>query len=331
VGKSWFENLGDTVYDWLTPDPNPLVRPPQNPGIPTGMPGLTIPKPNIGSTPYSKPSTSAAPSAAPPATGPNDPLGKLQKDASGNGTGAGATTADGLFTYDSNGDKVPNVFMGAPHPQGYREWPAAPDVVKSVEDVVNEFSTYSTSHRRSIARKLYAAGLIKNVNDWDEVEAGWKKVVIGAAKRYAYSGGSQRVTPYDMIDVMGSQAPDAGGTQTAINKSITKVDDGTANDWVRTIFSDAVGRAPSGGELSKYRGLITGYYRDHPTTTKSTTVTDAKGNTSTTNEMLDAGPSEPGAKEGVKAGVQGTTEYGSYQAATTFFNALMRAVAGQDE
>lgn len=200
-----------------------------------------------------------------------------------------------------------------------------PDVM-TLEDAVHLPSTWSPQYRAQVAKKMNKAGLIKDPGNWDEFNSAWAKVVTEAAYRYAQSKGELKTSPYDMIDIMGGvQSKSVPKTTTDKTTSIDVIDPGSAHAWIRTIFQDKLGRDPTPGELSQYGVMLTGYAKQHPTVTTRTTTEDTKGNT-TTQQSQTGGITTDGAAEQITNKVKGDPGYGAYQAATTYYNAVMNAV-----
>lgn len=228
--------------------------------------------------------------------------------------------------------KMPDNFVG---PVGDTK-----DQTLSLTDSINQSALWDKDYRQAIALKMYKAGMISDPSKWEQVQSAWATVVQDAGLRYAMSGGKDKVTPFQMLDIMVGVAGDLGQstgttypkttTHSTTNFSKNVIDGETADALVRAIYHDQVGRDPSANELSTYRVMVTGYTRDHPTKTSSTTTStvDADGNVDeSTTSNSSGGWSNQGVQDQVLQKTRKDPEYGAYQAATTYYNALQDLIA----
>ncbi len=94
------------------------------------------------------------------------------------------------------------------------------------------------------------------------------------------------------------------------------------------MLSELLGRAPTTEELARYRAAINGYEEANPEVTTTTTTLDDMGEA-----VSQSSKTTGGASEAAKAGLvtepakQGP-EYGKYQSATTYFDAMMQMIGG---
>jgi hypothetical protein len=95
----------------------------------------------------------------------------------------------------------------------------------------------------------------------------------------------------------------------------------------KQIFQALMGRDPDKNELDRYGSMMTSYAQKHPTVTKQTQTTDIHGNT-TSSSTSSGGYSAAGVTDMLSNQAKADPEYGSYQAATTYFNALIGAMGG---
>jgi hypothetical protein len=151
----------------------------------------------------------------------------------------------------------------------------------------------------------------------------------GARGQQLLHGAGKKVTPWQVLDVV---AGGAGGgphptTQTNTSKSfnIPTVED--AHAATRQLFQALMGRDPDHGELDRYASMMTSYAQKHPTVTKQTQTTDIHGNT-TSSSTSSGGYSQGGITDMLSQKAKADPEYGAYQAATTYTNALIGALGG---
>lgn len=198
----------------------------------------------------------------------------------------------------------------------------------TLADGVNRWYQLSDGERRAWAERSYKLGLIKDPNDTMSAYQVWAAAVEQAAKFYSYA--NKKITPYEAINYLaGGGAGLSGGgggykagTTTSTGKQFQIPDPQAAEAAVKTIFQGAVGRDPTDGELKRYSSVLIAKAKASPTVTRTTTTTDTEGNqtsTSSSSGGYDAATT-------LKDPLQKTNEYGSYQAATTYMNALLGAI-----
>lgn len=237
--------------------------------------------------------------------------------------------------HDPTAPKVyfgPQMVPGAMSEHGGGQTQMAVDDIRSYEDGLNDIYGWSARHRRAMGNKMYAMHLIQSPTDYDGMNQVWNAAVKESAMRYTVSGGKVKVTPYDMIDAMAglgnNGSPYANQTITRTHTSTQIITPETADAAIRNIFQQEVGRDPTKGELSKYRATLTGYSQSHPQVTKETTKYDAHGGAMDTSSVTTGGADAGGMQDVATQQLRQNTEYGTYQAATTYYNALMQAVGG---
>lgn len=189
---------------------------------------------------------------------------------------------------------------------------------------------------------LVHAGLLKpgkNVT-YAQLQAQWANAVQDAAQAYTVSG--KQVTPYDIVDIMGT-VNGAGGTtgglaagsvpggtkQTETDRTVDHVSNEEASQILRNAFEQAVGRAPTDTEVEEFANRLHTAIRQNPTVTKTTATMDANGNV-TRNVDSEGGFGSGGvggfANSMAQQDAMADPEYGAYQASTTYFSALLNAI-----
>jgi hypothetical protein len=207
------------------------------------------------------------------------------------------------------------------------------DDIRASEDAMNDVHTWNADKRAAMGKKLYAAGLISDPNSWDEINKVWYTAVQEAGLRFSATNGKDKVTPYDLIDMMAGVGGNGKGknsnrTMTHTSVSTQTLDQESADGIVRAIFQQSMGRDPTDGELSDYRTMMTGYAKDHPQTTTTTTKYDGQGNEASSTSNTKGGITESGLQNMAAQHAQADPEYGTYQAATTYWNALLGMIGG---
>lgn len=110
----------------------------------------------------------------------------------------------------------------------------------------------------------------------------------------------------------------------------TRVDLSTREDALslaKTSMAQMLGRAPTQGELSNYLTLLNGYERANPATSVSTSHIDpTTGEVTSTDTSSTGGAGAAGKAALLEQNMQQNPEYGAYQAATTYYGAMMQEI-----
>lgn len=115
-------------------------------------------------------------------------------------------------------------------------------------------------------------------------------------------------------------------TQTSRQVDLSSAEDVQA--LTTQILTQALGRAPTAKEVATYKATINGAEKANPTLSTQTQTLNDMGevtNTSTTNT---GGMSAAAKGALVEKGAKQGPEYGKYQSATTYYNALMQMITG---
>jgi hypothetical protein len=190
----------------------------------------------------------------------------------------------------------------------------------TVQDAVADWYKWSDQERSAFGQRLYKLGLVKDPHDYGAVFNTWQSAVQEASNFYSFAG--KKVTPWQVLDVVagGANGP-RPSTHVEKNFSIPTVED--AHAATKQLFQALMGRDPDHSELDRYASMMTSYAQKHPKITK--TVTDIHGNNTVTNS---GGVSDAALGDVLSNQAKADPEYGSYQAATTYFNALIGSLGG---
>lgn len=247
------------------------------------------------------------------ATAPNAPLGE---DVSGSGmsehTGVGVTT--------------PNR--------------AAP-TLRDADDVKLDFNRMSDADLEALGEKLVQANLLPD--DWAltggraDLQAQWNTLVDRAGDYNAANGfGTQPdattgtlLTPEDMIDLYSGRS--AAGknqqaqTSTSVSYGQTMTADG-ARRMLTSMMTGALGRAPTAKEADDFQAALNDAQANNPTTTTNVSSVDASGNRTSTSHTSGGFDAQDFAAGYTQDNLQQGAEYKHYQAATTYYNAMLQAL-----
>ena len=238
-------------------------------------------------------------------------------------------------------DKDPksDLFLRTPERYGVTAY-RKPDTVVDVNTGIAWWYNMTDSQRALWGQKLFDAGMIRDAGDTAAAFNIWQDAVKEAASFYTY--GKRRVTPWQVLDYMRNLQPGGGtssgfpggsgggGTgyngprsRTSRSKDTSIPDASTIKTGVTAIFTDAVGRAPTAGELSQYTAYFQRAAKKNPRVTVTTARYDKYG------AQVDTTTKQSGGIDLNQLGkdkAQADPEYGAYQAATTYMNALLQAI-----
>jgi hypothetical protein len=235
----------------------------------------------------------------------------------------------GALTSSGSGGSAGTVYLGAAPSNGWHPMgPGEPHVSEATESGHSadghlsgnvDLNTAKLSIRAwtpeaqyAFAQSVYKMGLVKDPANWLAVVNVWEQAVNEAANWYA--AGKKDVTPESILPLLATGAKQAAGPQTSV--ATTKPSQGDARAIIQNIFQQGVGRDPSKAEIAKFAKMIDSYAAKHPSV--STTTQTGDGSTTDTQQAAQQTDYSYVVGDQVKA----TPEYGAYQAATTYYNAL---------
>lgn len=94
------------------------------------------------------------------------------------------------------------------------------------------------------------------------------------------------------------------------------------------MLTELLGRAPTSEELSKYRSSISGLEKANPTVTKTTTTLNDRGEVEASDSTTSGGTTDAARGMLITDAAKQGPEYGKFQSATTYFNAMMQMMGG---
>lgn len=197
------------------------------------------------------------------------------------------------------------------------------DYAPTIEAAQLAFFQMSDDARNAIALNLYKAGIIKDPTDMDALQEQWNRAVNQAA---AFLAAGKPVTPWEVLNMKlglaksGNSGVGSGTSRVDTSYNIPSKQDAEAS--IKAVFKDAVGRNPTESELTKYTSMMVGLGKQNPSVT--TSASDARGNVVSSST---GGINTAGMQQAVQDDLQHSKEYGAYQAATTYYNALAQAIA----
>lgn len=209
-------------------------------------------------------------------------------------------------------------------------------------------TTWSDSELKSFVNKgiLYKLpgfganmGMPEIVSAWDDI--------VKAAMTFSKPG--QEWTPQDVMDSYavdgkfgtirkgdwlydaqtGEKVKYVGPrTKTTTSKRVDLSSPEDVRALTTQMLTELLGRAPTSEELAKYRSSISGLEKASPEVTKTTTTLNDMGE-----EVAQSSTTSGGVSDAARAGLiteaaKEGPEYGKFQGATTYFNAMMQMLGG---
>ncbi|MFF4020000.1 hypothetical protein [Streptomyces sp. NPDC001843] len=231
------------------------------------------------------------------------------------------------------------------------------DLWASEDEAAQDFYTWNTKKQADFLSKGVLSGMLK-IGD-GPLEAGklWKKLVKEAA---LYGAAGKKVSPFDL---MASYVQASGGanawknmgvweinTQTGerrytgpgtylgngkaqmVDTRVDLTDPDTAKAVATKLFQDLMGRDPGAGELTNFASALHSAEQNNPVVATTTTQYDMDtGQQLSSSTTSSGGVSAEGKQYIGEQQVKKKKEYGAFQAATTYANALESLVFGSPE
>lgn len=195
------------------------------------------------------------------------------------------------------------------------------------EQAITRMLQMSMDEKRMLAQSLYKAGIIGDPNDFSKLYG----VISDAVKMAALSSSSSKqISPWDAIGMMmefnvGKDGTSAGGKPPRTTDSVVNIPSPSdAKSLITSIFQKGIGRDPTEDEVKKYTAMVVGVAKKNPTTSTTDHTYDASGSQTGTSTVNQGGPDY---NQIVTDQMRTSPEYGAYQAATTYYNALQQAFA----
>lgn len=190
---------------------------------------------------------------------------------------------------------------------------------------------------------LLGLGLVdeNDSRNFEALDNAWKEAAALSARMW--SRGKQ-VSPWQAARILagGGGAGGSGGsgsprygtadpfTGSRVSRSTSRnvdlSDPMTAKAIVNDVLSNALGRAATPEELEAFRSTLNAAERENPSITESTTTSnfdDGVEVSSSTSSTTSGGITAAGRQQVLQDEAMAKPEYGAYQAAATYFNALL--------
>ena len=234
--------------------------------------------------------------------------------------------------YNNNPQQGAKVYMGGAYSNAHTTYnlsgmnsgtATAGAKVIGLDEATNDFWQWSEDEQRSLGQQLHRAGILSDPNDLNGIYSVWGKAVSTAANAYTF--GKKKLTPWQVISMnlgLANGGKSKTSTSTATEVLLPNKEDAAA--MVKSVFQNALGRDPDDDEKDRYQRMIMAQYRANPSTRTTTTTTGLNGSSSRVTEH--EGLSATGAQSFLQDEAKADPEWGAYQAATTYMQALEQAI-----
>lgn len=225
--------------------------------------------------------------------------------------------------------------------EAYRRWEAEQSgqanlgpigsLLKDAEDVQLEVLRMSDKERADLGARLVAVGMLEEGYNKLDLKKAWAQLV-GDAVDENLANPQAMLTPYDMIDnYKAADGSDTGpgGTpklSNAITRDVQLTTNADARKLLRSMMSAGLGRMPTSVEVDRFQARLNAAQSANPTVTTRTGADD--GTTSTVSNIQTGGIDPQGFAQDEVISTDPESEYGRYQQATTYTNALLAAIRG---
>lgn len=207
------------------------------------------------------------------------------------------------------------------------------DKVTTYVQALNRPYTWDSDRILSVIERMREAGL--DVNNFDDMNKVWADLVDRAAKTYTFSGGQRKLSPWDMLDLYKSEGAAEGlggvggipftGTKTQVHRSVNELTEGQVWSVMRSTLQQLLGRDPKDQELRDFTYKANGLAARNPSVTRTITRYE-DGEVVGSSSRSSGGFTADDAAQAAYEQAQNDPEYAEYQAATTYFNAVMSAL-----
>jgi len=116
--------------------------------------------------------------------------------------------------------------------------------------------------------------------------------------------------------------------KTTVSRDINLSDTGDVKALTTQVLTQALGRAPTAKEVAQYKSTINAQESANPNITTTTSTLNDQGETVAQSNKTTGGFDASAQQQLVQDQAAGSQEYGKYQSATTYWNAMMQTLTG---
>jgi len=201
-----------------------------------------------------------------------------------------------------------------------------PTITRSVSEFIKDYYRWPAEQQMKLRNQLALLDKSALTATDEQIVSAWASYVQQSANNL---DAGVTLSPWDIlakdIAVRGKAASLAGTkTQTTTDTSLTSQADAAA--IFRTAAQSLLGRAPTTEEINQFRANLNAQERSNPVTSTVTTTTNELGEVTNTSRTSQGGVSAAAAADMAKERAKENPEYASYQAASTYHNAMIQMI-----
>jgi len=202
-------------------------------------------------------------------------------------------------------------------------------VYVNVTDAANQYYKWSPQEQNQFRAKMsLVSSSYLGAADADLANA-WAGLVNQSA---AYHAAGTNITPWDILSKDVSNLSGSASKARTVNRTVNQVNLTNKVDAQAIFFQAAqqlLGRAPNDSEVSNFQSFLNAKEKANPIVSNIQTTYDASGQViGTDTTKSSGGVSSDAANFAAMQQAEKSPEYGAYQAATTYMNALKSAIGG---
>ncbi len=197
---------------------------------------------------------------------------------------------------------------------------------KSVQEMTLEYYGWSDKDKATLRAKLAMIDKDALKATDDQIASMWGSYVQQSANHLA---GGVSISPWD---ILAKDITTRGGSPSLAGTKTQKTTDTSLTSRVdaEALFTQAaqqlLGRDPTKQESAAFHNMLNAQEKANPTVATTTTTTDEEGNVVSQSRTSTGGLGAGGAQLLAKQKAEENPEYGAYQAATTYYNAMMQVI-----
>jgi hypothetical protein len=197
-------------------------------------------------------------------------------------------------------------------------------ITKSVADMTNEFYGWSDNQKAQFRNSLALINKsFLNATD-DQLAQAWGDYVQQSAN---YLAAGKTMTPMDIFSkdlaIRGGGVPTTKTTKTVDTSLTSRVD---SEAIFKSAAQSLLGRNPTDSEYAQFYSNLNAQERANPTVATTTTTTDEEGNPVSSTRTSEGGIGAAGSALLAQRQAEQSKDYGAYQAATTYYNAMLQTI-----
>jgi hypothetical protein len=201
-----------------------------------------------------------------------------------------------------------------------------PAITRSVNDMTNDFYNWTEQQKMDFRSKLSLVDKTALTAPDSAIATAWGDYVQQSANYFAAGA---TVSPWDILskDIASRGGSGLAGTKTQTTRDVNLTSAPDAQAIFHSAAQSLLGRNATPDEEAAFKKVLNEKEQANPVTSTINTTTDASGNVINTSRTSTGGVSSAAAQLQAEQQARQNPEYASYQAATTYYNAMMQTLS----